>query len=100
MCQELVDLGGGLLRGAALGAGCGGEGVGAMVEHELGIVVSVGGSLDAKVAEHGVGLPAAQELDGVRVGPGAEEGGGATLSERAGREQFGGDACCLLEQGG
>ena len=54
MCQELADLGGGLLRGVAAGAGCGGEGVGAMVEHELGVVVGVGGSMDAKAAKHGV----------------------------------------------
>ena len=84
MCQELVDLGGCLLRGVAACAGCGGEGAGAMVEHELGVVVSMGGSLDAKVAEHGVGLPAAQELDGVRVDPGAEEGGGSARPEGAG----------------
>ena len=79
MGQELADLDGCLLRGVAPGAGCGGEGVGAMVEHQLGVVMSMGGSLDAKAAEHGVRLPAAQELDGVRVEPGAEEVSGDNL---------------------
>ena len=43
----------------------GGEGVGAMVEHELGKVL--GRSLDAEVLEHGVGFPAPEELDAVLV---------------------------------
>ena len=92
VCQELADLGGGLLRDVAAGAGGGGEGVGAMVEHEMGVVVSMGGSLDAKVAKHGDGLPAAQELDGVQVNPGAEGGGRTIGSERVGREEGGRDA--------
>ena len=47
--------------------GRGGEGVAAMVDHGLGVVVGMGCCLDAEVAEHGVGLPAAQEGDGVGV---------------------------------
>ena len=36
------------------------EGVGAVVQHALRIVVGVGCGLDAQVAEHGVGFPASQ----------------------------------------
>ena len=71
-----------------------------MVEHELGIVVSMCGSLDAEVSKHGVRLPASQELDGVRVDPGAEEGGGSARPEGAGLEESGRDAGGLLEPGG
>ena len=39
----------------------------AIFEHGLGIVMSNGGSLDAKVGEHGVRLPAAKKLDGKLV---------------------------------
>ena len=52
-----------------------------MVEHKLDIVVGMSSGLDAQVAEHDVGLPAAEELDDVRVDPGAEEGGRAPGSE-------------------
>ena len=54
-----------------------GEGVAAVVQHELGIVVGYRRSLDAQVAEHGVRLPAAEKLDGAAVDAGAEEGGRA-----------------------
>jgi len=44
--------------------------------------VRVSGSVQA--LEHGVGFPATQELDGVGVDIGNEEGGSATSTERAG----------------
>ena len=49
----------------AVGARC--EGEGAMVEHALRVVAGVGGHLDAKVAEHRVGMPSAKEGDVVRI---------------------------------
>jgi len=60
--------------------GAGGEGVGAMVQHPLGEVVGVDVSLDAEVAEHGVGFPPAEEHDDVGVDVGAKEGGGSPRS--------------------
>ena len=45
------------------------EGVGAVVEHSLG--KPRGHGLDAEVAEHGIGFPAAKEHDGVLVNVGA-----------------------------
>ena len=47
--------------------GTGGEGVGAVVKHLLGQMMRVGGGLDPQVAEHGIGLPTAEELDVVFV---------------------------------
>ena len=55
-------------------------------EHALGVVLGVGGGLDAKVAEHGVRAPPAEELDGVGVGSGTQEGGGAARPEATGGE--------------
>ena len=43
-----------------------------MVQHALGVVVSMGGCLDAQVAQHGIGFPSAKELDGVLVNVGAQ----------------------------
>lgn len=51
-----------------------------MVQHLLRKVVGVDVGLDAKVAEHGVGFPSAEEHDDVGVNVGAEEGGGAARS--------------------
>ena len=73
--------------------GEGSEGVGASGEHGLSEVVGVGESSDSEVAEHGVGLPAADELDGVGVDVGAEERGGASRTEAAGGELVWVDAC-------
>jgi len=64
-----------------------GEGVGAMVEHLLGEVGTVDVCLDAKIAEHGVRFPPTEELDDIRVDVGAEEGGGTTRAETAGRHE-------------
>ncbi len=74
------------------------EGVGAMVEHELGEVL--GSSLDAEILEHGVGLPTPKELDVFLVYACTEEGGCATRAERAGAEEPGRDASGRFEQGG
>ena len=68
------------------------EGVGAVVEHFLGVVVSADSSLDAQGAKHGVGFPAPQELDSVGVDAGAEEGGRAARAKRAGADESGRDA--------
>ena len=48
------------------------KGVVAGIKHTLGVVVREGVSLDAQVAEHGIRLPAAKELDGILGDVGAE----------------------------
>ena len=68
-----------------------------MVEHLLRVVVSVDGRLDAQVAEHGVGFLSAEELDGVGVHTGTEQGCRAARAERAGTDELGGDASGVLE---
>ena len=60
-----------------------------MIEHELGEVDLEVGSLDAQVAKHGIRLPTAKELDGVRVHSSTEEGSGTTRVEGAGRQEGG-----------
>ena len=65
------------------------EGVAPMIKHELGEVGLEVGSLDAQVANHGIRLPTAKELDGVRVDSGTEEGSGATRAKGAGRQERG-----------
>ena len=67
-----------------------------MVEHLLCIIVGKRGCLDAQIAEHGVGLPATKELDGVLVDTGAEQGGGAPGSERPGADERHGNAGLTL----
>ena len=62
------------------------EGVVPMPKHEGAEVVGNGGSLDAEVGEHGVGLPAAKHFDVVTVHVGAEEGSGPAGPERPGGE--------------
>ena len=73
------------------------EGVAPMIEHELGEVGLEVGSLDAQVAKHGIRLPTAKELDGVRVHACTEEGSGTTRAEGAGRQEGGVDACDVGE---
>ena len=72
---------------AIISKGLGVEGVGTMVEHLLGIVELQGGSLNAKVAEHGVRFPSAQELDGILVNAGAQESSGATRAKGSGTDE-------------
>ena len=43
------------------------KGVCTVFEHVLGVVVSISGSLDAEVTEHGVRFLVAKELDGILV---------------------------------
>ena len=74
------------------GKGTRGEGEGAMVEHSLGVVGGLGVSLNAKVSEHCITFPAAEETDGIGVDVGTEEGGGSTRTEGPGREEEGIDA--------
>ena len=69
------------------------KGEGPMVEHLLSQTGCGCGCLDAEVAEHGVGVPAAEEADDVRVYLGAEEGGCAPWAERPSGEELGVDAC-------
>lgn len=59
--------------------------------------MGVDGSLDPQVAEHGVGLPAPEELDGIGIDASTEEGGSAAGAKRAGADQFGVDAGRLME---
>jgi hypothetical protein len=76
---------------SGLGVSAGREGVAAVVEHVLREVGGDGVGLNAKVAKHGVGLPASEELDGVLVHAGAEEGSGAAGAEATRTEQPRGD---------
>ena len=55
----------------AIGEGLRVEGEGAVVEHQLGVVIGKGGRLDAKVAEHCVRFPTTEELSGIFVHSGA-----------------------------
>jgi hypothetical protein len=48
--------------------------------------------LDAKVAQHGIGFPAAKEHDGVLVDIGAEQSGCSARAEGAGADELGVDA--------
>ena len=43
--------------------------------------------LDAEVVKHGIGFPASQELNGVFVNLGAEEGSGTAWMEAASTEE-------------
>ena len=87
MEHESVYRGRGLLWEAAGSVDAGSEGVGAVVQHELSIVVGMRGSLDAQVAKHGIRLPAAKELNGILVDPSTEKGGGTTRSQGTGGEE-------------
>ena len=78
----------GLLREASSSMDAGREGVGAVVQHELRIVVGMRGSLDAQVAQHGVRLPAAKELDSVFVDASTEESSGPTRPQGTGGEEL------------
>ncbi len=67
-----------------------GKGVAPVVQHLLGEVA--GGGLDPEVAEHGIRLPSAQELDVVGVDAGAQQGGGSAGAKGAGAEEVRRDA--------
>jgi hypothetical protein len=69
-----------------------------VVQHLLGEVA--GGGLDPEVAEHGIRLPSAQELDVVGVDAGAQQGGGSAGAEGAGAEEVRRDARGRLEERG
>ena len=82
------------------------QGVAAGLKHVGGELMGVGRGGDSEVAEHGVGLPAAQQLNDVGVDVGAEEHGGAAGTQAASAEQAGvyARACyevaCRVAQGG
>ena len=59
------------------GVGAGGEGVVTGVEHAVGVIGGVGARRDVEVTQHGIRFPAPEELDGVGIDAGAQEGGGA-----------------------
>ena len=68
MGEEGVHVGWSLLRKRMrFVVGTRSECVGAVVKHLLGEMMRVGGGLDPQVAEHGIGLPSAEELDVVFV---------------------------------
>ena len=90
-CNGVSNVRWGLVRDVAVVIVGAVEGVGAMVEHLLGIVVQMGGSLNAQVAEHSVGFPAAQEHDGVLVDTSTEQGGGTTGAQRTSADFLGVD---------
>ena len=63
MGEEGVNVGWSLLRKRMrFVVGTGGEGAGAVVKHLLGQMMRVGGGLDPQVGEHGIGLPAAEDI--------------------------------------
>ena len=96
--EELSDCWRGFLRKAVHLEGGWNEGVGAMVQHLLGVVVGYRGGLDAKIAKHGVGFPAAKELDSILVDASAKERGGPTRAKGAGREKVEGHAGLVLDR--
>ena len=57
------------------------EGVEAMLEHALGVVVCHRADLHAQVRQHGVRTPAAENASGVRVDAGAQERGGTARAQ-------------------
>ena len=92
VCEDRSDASGDFARGSIPSfVDARGEGVGPMVEHELGLVVAVCSCLDSEVAEHGIRLPSAEEGNMVTVDAGAHECGGPTRSEGASTEQVGVD---------
>ena len=97
VCEESSYGGRGLAGRPAVAEGLRVEGVVTVVQHALGVVVGQGGGLDAEVAEHGVGFPTAEQLDGVRVNASAEEGSGAAGPEGAGADEVGVDAGCVFD---
>src|SRR5512137_2916019 len=85
MGQEFMNgnrsLQGGLLEAESLRV----ESVGTVGEHVLGEAGRE--SLDAKIAEHGIRLPAAQEHDDIAVNISTEEGSGTTRAEGTGADE-------------
>ena len=78
-----------------IGSRC--ERVVAVIEHPLSEVAALGGCLDAKVAEHGIGPPAAHEADMVGVDASHHKRGRAAGAEGPGREEVEVDACSRFE---
>ena len=76
--------------------GAGGERVRSVVQHALREVAVVSSRLDAKTSEHGIALPASEELDVIFVDAGAQESSGAARPERAGGEEARLDASEML----
>jgi hypothetical protein len=83
---KLEVLGGKEIGGGRELVGRGAEGVVAVQNHRLGMVMHDGECRDVKVSEHGVRLPAADELNEVLVDSGNQKGNGATRAERLGSD--------------
>jgi hypothetical protein len=77
----------------------GGESEGTGVDHALSKFGGEGMGLYPEVPEHGIRLPATQELDGVGVDIGTEEGGGAARAQGASRDRVWGDPSFVLNLG-
>ena len=75
---------GGLDGEVVVGKVIGHEGEGAVVQHGLGVIGGMGGSLYAQVAKHGIRFPSAEELYYTGVDACAEESSGSSGTERAG----------------
>ena len=69
-----------------------GKGVAAMLEHGSGQISSDFLGLCAKTPEHSVGFPATNELDGLVVFVGTQEGSGAARAQAVGSDLVGRDA--------
>jgi len=73
----------GINRGAPVGWG---EGVVAMGQHVGSKITHDRFGLDIQIIQHGVGVPAAQQLDDVAINMGAEKGRGTRGLQGAGRD--------------
>ena len=80
------------------------ERVASVFEHFLGEIAANNMCLDAEVAEHGVGFPATEELDGVTIDVSTEESSRAARTQGPGGHQHRVDAsevadsrCCVTQ---
>ena len=62
----------------------GNESVITTLQHNCRELLHSGMGLDMQVSEHGVRMPSAQELDGIRVDVAVEKGSGARSAEGSG----------------
>ena len=68
-----------------------------MGKHSLRVVVALGGGNHAEATEHCVGLPAAEELDGLAIDSSTEESSGAAGAETAARDGGSRDPCLVFD---
>ena len=79
------------------GGGCGAKGVVAVGKHLFRMIAGELLGLGAKIAEHGVRLPPANELDGFFVDVGTKKGSGTTGSQAVGLDTIRRDAGDVLD---